>query len=160
MKRIGLTVAMVLILGNSYFAQGHDGHSKHDPAKQGFSKHDSLRIAVQGICPVTGEKLGDHGQPIKVKAGQEEIFLCCKGCLSEKINAKHWATIHANAARAQGMCPVMKKKLPANPKSVVVNGQTVYVCCPPCTKKIATNPGPFLATIDTYYEQALKTKQR
>ncbi len=153
MKRIGFLMVAALLLGNSYFAQGDDGHAKHDHAK-----HDSLRAAVQGICPVTGNKLGDHGAPIKVKAGKEEIFLCCKGCLSEKIDPQHWATIHANAARAQGKCPVMKKKLPANPKSVVVNGQTIYVCCPPCTKKIAANPAPFLATVDTYYEQALKAK--
>ncbi len=153
MKRLGILMIAALFAGTGYWAQADDGHGKHDHAK-----HDSLRAAVQGICPVTGQRLGDHGKPIKVKAGKEEIFLCCKGCLSEKINPQHWATIHANMARAQGKCPVMKKKLPANPKSVVVNGQTIYVCCPPCTKKIAANPGPFLSTVDTYYEQALKQR--
>ena len=123
---------------------------------QGPSQRDQLRIAVQKICPVSGQQLGAHGPPIKVAIGQEEVFLCCKGCLKGKVNPRHWATIHANFASAQAKCPVMKKKLPKNPKWTIVAGQIVYVCCPPCTKKIASNPEPYLRTIDAYYTASLR----
>ena len=111
---------------------------------------------MQKICPVSGQQLGAHGPPIKVAIGQEEVFLCCKGCLKGKVNPRHWATIHANFASAQAKCPVMKKKLPKNPKWTIVAGQIVYVCCPPCTKKIASNPEPYLRTIDAYYTASLR----
>ena len=92
-----------------------------------LSKSDQIRSAVQDICPVSGKKLGTHGQPAKVKIGEEVVFLCCKGCLNGKVKAEHWSTIHANFAKAQGICPVMKKPLPRNPKWTVVDGRIVYV---------------------------------
>ncbi len=121
-----------------------------------LSKHDQLKIAAQRICPVSGKPLGSMGTPPKVKVGEEEIFLCCKGCTKGQINKEHWITIHANFAKAQGKCPVMEKNLPANPKWTVVKGQIVYICCPPCTKKIQADPNKYLAKVDSYYEAALK----
>ena len=131
------------------------------PAAKGDepSQRDQLRIAVQGICPVTGEKLGEHGQPIKAKVGEETVFLCCEGCLKGKIDAQHWAIIHANFAKAQGICPVMKKTLPANPKSTIIEGQVVYVCCPPCGGKIASDPATYLRQIDQLYAASLQARQ-
>src|SRR3989304_8108137 len=103
---------------------------------QELSNRDQTLFAVQQICPVSGEKLGEHGAPIKAKIGEESVFLCCRSCLKGKVNPQHWATIHANLAKAQRICPVMKKELPQNPKWTIFDGQIVYVCCPPCTKKI------------------------
>ena len=90
---------------------------------------------------------------------KEEVFLCCKGCLKGKIDPKYWAQIHANIARSQGQCPVMDKALPKNPKWTIVAGQVVYVCCPPCTKKIEADPQTFLREIDGYYVAAVKARQ-
>ena len=126
---------------------------------QELSKHDQLKIAVQEICPVSGQKLGAHGQPLKVKIGQEEIFLCCRGCLKGKVNPEHWATIHANFLEAQGKCPVMKKPLPANPKWTIVDGQIIYICCPPCTEKIQADPSAYLRQVDQYYTASLRKAQ-
>ncbi len=126
---------------------------------QELSKRDQLKVAVQGICPVSGQKLGDHGPPIKVKIGEEEVFLCCKGCLQGQVNPKHWGTIHANFAAAQGKCPVMEKALPKTPKWTIVNGQIVYICCPPCTAKIKADPAKFLAKVDEYYSASLSTRR-
>ena len=132
------------------------------PATKELSEHDKLRIAVQDICPVSGLKLGKHGNPIKVRIGKqkEEVFLCCKGCAKRKINPQHWATIHGNFARAQGICPVMKHPLPKKPKWTFVNGQIVYVCCAPCTKKIAKDPQGTLAQLDKLYLASLQTKKK
>jgi len=150
MKRLALitlTLATAVLLSQTAFAQASS-----------LSKYDQLKVAVQKICPVTGKPLGSMGDPLKVKIGEEQIFLCCKGCTKGQINKQHWVTIHKNFAAAQGICPVMEKALPANPKSTVVNGQTVYVCCPPCTKKIQADPKKFLTKVAGYYQGALKGK--
>ena len=145
MKNARMLLVVAVILGVGQVARAEE-----------LSNRDQLRIAVQGICPVTGERLGEHGAPIKVKAGEETVFFCCEGCLKGKINAQHWATVHANFARAQGICPVMKKPLPANPKWTIVEGQIVYVCCPPCGKKIAADPATYLRQIDERYAASLR----
>jgi hypothetical protein len=127
---------------------------------QELSQHDQIHLAVQEICPVSGQKLGDHGAPLKVKIGEEALFVCCRGCLQGKqVSPQHWATIHANFAKAQRICPIMKKELPANPKWTVVEGQIVYVCCPPCTEKIAAEPQKFLQQIDELYLASLRAQQ-
>lgn len=83
-----------------------------------LSQRDQLRIAAQQICPVSGEKPGRRGTPVKVTVGKQkaEVFLCCKGCLKGQLDARHWKTIHANFAETQAECPLMGHKLPANPK--------------------------------------------
>lgn len=127
-------------------------------AAQELSKSDQIHIAVQQICPISGQKLGEHGSPVKVKIGDERVYVCCKGCLQDKVNPEHWATIHANFAKAQRICPIMKKELPANPKWTIVEGQIFYVCCPPCTEKIAASPKVYLQNLDELYEASLKRK--
>ncbi len=125
---------------------------------QELSKSDQIHIAVKQICPISGQKLGEHGAPVKVKIGDERVFVCCKGCLQDKVNPEHWATIHANFAKAQRICPIMKKELPANPKWTIVEGQIFYVCCPPCTEKIAADPKAYLQKLDELYAVSLKQK--
>ena len=119
---------------------------------------DAVRVAVQGICPVSGEKLGSMGQPVKVRIGKEEVFLCCKGCLTRKVQPEHWVTIHTNFAKAQGICPVMNSPLPEKPKWTIVEGRIVYVCCPPCTAKIEADPAPYLKAVDERYAAYLKSQ--
>lgn len=121
---------------------------------------EQVRIAVQEICPVTGVKLGEHGKPIKAKIGKEELFLCCKGCLKGKVNPKHWATIHANFVKAQAKCPVMNKPLPENPKWTITEGRIIYICCPPCTKKIEADPETYLDKVDALYSASLESRSK
>jgi hypothetical protein len=129
-------------------------------AAQELSQRDQIHIAVQEICPVSGQKLGEHGAPIKVKIGEEIVFVCCKGCLEGNVNPQRWATIHANFAKAQRICPVMKHELPENPKWTIVEGQIIYVCCPPCTEEAAADPKRFLQQIDDLYLASLQARQR
>lgn len=124
-------------------------------AMEGLSKEDRLRAAVQKICPVTGRNLGSMGTPFKVRVGGMEVFLCCEGCKSGTIDRGHWSEIAKHIKDAQARCPVMDKELPANAKSAVVNGQLVYVCCPPCTKKIAADPAEYLSKVNAYYTASL-----
>ena len=104
--------------------------------KSTLAEADHLQIAAQKICPVTGEALGSMGEPLKVKVGEQVAYLCCKGCQGKQLNAEHWKTIQTNLAAAQGTCPIMGKPVDATMKSTVVNGQQVFVCCPPCIPKI------------------------
>lgn len=124
-------------------------------AEQVHSTFDQLKISVQAICPVNGKPL-TKSDAVKVKIGQEEIFLCCRECSKAKINKEHWVTIHRNFAAAQGICPVMEKALPPNPKSTIVNGQSIYICCPPCSKKIQANPKKHLTKLAGYYSTAIR----
>jgi len=123
-------------------------------------RRDQLRIAVQEICPMSGQKLGSMGAPLKVKVGEETLFICCKACLQQKIKPEHWATIHANFAKAQGICPVMKHDLPKKPKWTIVEGQIIYVCCPPCTEKIEADPKTYLRAVDKLYIATLDARKR
>lgn len=129
------------------------------PAQE-LSQRDRLHIAVQKICPVSGQTLGEHGTPIKVKIGEETVFLCCRACLQGKVNREHWATIHDNFLAAQQICPVMKKKLPSRPKWTIIDGQIVFVCCPPCIDKVTADPATHLRTIDALYSASLQDRAR
>ncbi len=133
--------------------------SAQESSQRDQQRRDQLRIAVQGICPISGQQLGSMGTPIKVKVGEETVFVCCRGCLQKQINPQHWATIHANFAKAQRICPVMKHELPKNPKWTIVEGQIFYVCCPPCTKKIAADPKAYLQKLDELYTASLRARQ-
>ena len=109
---------------------------------------DRLLIAAQEICPVTGESLGSMGEPVRAKSGERTVFLCCKSCLGQKLDAGHWKRAQKNMAEAQRICPVMDEELPENAASVVVEGRTVFVCCKPCIKKIQKDPAKALAVVD------------
>ncbi len=156
MKIASTVFVMTWIVGAVQFAVGQPTLDR----AQEQQRRDQLRIAVQEICPISGQKLGSMGTPIKVKVGEETVFLCCKGCLKQKIKPEHWATIHANAAKAQRICPVMKHEISKNPKWTIVEGQIVYVCCKPCTKKIAADPQKYLRAVDALYAASLDARKR
>ncbi len=156
MKFMRMTVVIAVIASA---AQVAIGQTSTDRARE-QQRRDQLRIAVQEICPISGQKLGSMGAPIKVQIGEETVFLCCKSCLKSKIKPEHWATIHVNAAKAQRICPVMKHDLPKNPKWTIVDGQTVYVCCPPFKKKIAADPQKYLRAVDELYTASLDARKK
>jgi len=116
-----------------------------------LTEADQLQIAIQKICPVSGEKLGSMGDPIKIKAGDQILYLCCQGCQSKQLDAEHWATILENIAAAQQTCPIMGKPVDASMKSTVVNGQRIFVCCPPCIDKIQANPDAAIQKVHSNY---------
>ena len=91
------------------------------------------------------------GEPIKIQAGEQTAFLCCKGCQGKQINAEHWQTIQARMAKAQGICPIMEKEVDSTMKSTVVNGQQIFVCCPPCIPKIQADPQASIQKVNASY---------
>ncbi len=120
------------------------------------AKRDQLRMSVQKICPVTGNELGTHGEPVKAKVGKLTLHFCCEGCLDGQVDREHWATVHQNFIKGQRICPVMENELPSEPKWTIVEGQVFYVCCPPCIEKIEANPEASLAQLDKLHQASLK----
>lgn len=41
------------------------------------------RWGGQKACPVTGEALGDMGEPIPIELGDRTMFVCCESCVDE-----------------------------------------------------------------------------
>jgi hypothetical protein len=122
-------------------------------------RRERLLIAVQAICPVSGESLADHAKPIKMTNPEtnEVLYVCCEACLESKPNAKHIEKIRANFAKAQGHCLVMMdNEISAASKHGIIDGRFVYVCCPPCVKKMTADPAKFLSKLDDLYEASLK----
>lgn len=158
MKIARMFFVMMLVVGLGGVVSGDEGHNHPQADQQQPPKREQLRAAVQGICPVSGERLGEHGPPIKVSIGEQkqEVYFCCQACLKGEINPQHWAKIHANFVSAQRNCPVMNKPLPQNPKWTIVDGQVIYICCPPCSKKLAADPEPYLRKIDGFYTASLQ----
>jgi hypothetical protein len=148
MKNARLFVVVALFAGTASLASGQE-----------LSQRARLHSAVQEICPVSGNKLGAHGSPVKAQVGKETVFLCCRGCLKGQIKSQHWATIHANFARAQGQCPVMEQALPAKPKWTLVEGHIIYVCCPSCIKKITADSKTYLRKVEELYAASLQVGQ-
>lgn len=145
--------ASALIVGHSAWAQSLDERKQ--------MSSDNVFVAIQKLCPVSGQPLGQHGPPIKATAGKqkEQVFLCCKGCFGKQIDPKVWDRIHRQYMVAQGRCPVMKNPLPKKPTMTIADGRPIYTCCPPCVKKIAGEPIKYVREVDRLYAVSLNSNE-
>ncbi len=149
-----LTLFLIALFANVMLAQNQPSHqdqTQQTEPNSALTETERLQIAVQEICPVTGEALGSMGDPLKVRVGEQIAYLCCKGCQGKELSAEHWKTIQGNIAAAQGTCPIMDKPVDATMESTVVNGQQVFVCCPPCIAKIQADVEGSLAKVNASY---------
>lgn len=121
---------------------------------------DELQIAVQKICPVSGQELGSMGEPVKVQAGEQTVFLCCQGCQTKPIDAGHWKAIQTRQAKAQSICPIMEKEVDATMEATVVQGHPIFVCCPPCIPKIQADPKTCLEKVRASYASFVQAERR
>ena len=62
-----------------------------------LSAADQTAALAQKVCPVSGEKLGEMGTPIKVTVKGRDVFLCCPSCKEdlEKDPDKYLAKLNA-----------------------------------------------------------------
>lgn len=152
LSKVSLAMLMVFTLTASTFAQ-----TKKDETSE--QRREQLRVAVQAICPVSGESLTDHAQPVKLTNPEtnEVLYVCGEACLKSKPDAKHLEKIMSNFAKAQGHCLVMaENEISVESKHGIIDGHFIYVCCPPCVKKMIAKPAMFLSTLDDLYEAYLK----
>jgi hypothetical protein len=47
---------------------------------------DRKAAVAQKLCPVTDERLGSMGLPIKVVADDQAFFICCESCKSDAMD--------------------------------------------------------------------------
>ena len=131
-----------------------------EPKKEGpEQRRERLRIAVQAICPVSGESLTSHAKPVKMTDTEtkEVLYVCCADCLKSKPDAKYLDKIRGNFSKAQGNCLVMTdNEVSEKSKLGIVEGHAVFVCCPPCIKKMTAASEKFLVKLDDLYEASLK----
>lgn len=149
-KFFALAVTVVFI----GFSHG-DEPMKESPEQ----RRERLRIAVQAICPVSGESLTSPSNPVKMTDPEtkEVLYVCCNNCLKSKPEPVHLGKIRENFAKAQGHCLVMvDNEVSEKSKLGIVEGHAVFVCCPPCIKKMTSAPEKFLAKLDDLYEASLK----
>ena len=54
-------------------------------------------------CPVSDEKLGEHGKPVKVTDQSTDVYLCCKSCVKDfnKEPAKYTKMVKDASAPAK-----------------------------------------------------------
>lgn len=43
---------------------------------------DQKLAKLQVLCPITMEPLGSMGKPLKIKVGDDAVFVCCKACIN------------------------------------------------------------------------------
>jgi len=46
----------------------------------GLSEEDRASAMKQHFCPVSGDMLGEMGEPVKVTVKGQDVWLCCEGC--------------------------------------------------------------------------------
>lgn len=119
-------------------------------------------IADQKICLVSGKPLGSMGSPIKVNVKGQDVFVCCKGCVTalQENPQKYLAKLSnppptkstkadAQAIAFQKKCPVMDEPLGSMgaPIKVRVKGRDVFLCCKGCVKLLKKDPAKYLAML-------------
>jgi YHS domain-containing protein len=50
------------------------------PAPSPLSEEDRQLIEKQKVCPVSGGKLGDMGDPYRTEVEGRTVFVCCPSC--------------------------------------------------------------------------------
>ena len=110
------------------------------------------------VCPVSGETLGEMGDPVvKVYEGREVKF-CCKNCVGtfEKGLKSSMSILDKKIVEAKsesyplGTCVVSGEKLGGMGDPVVHNykNRIVKFCCGNCIATFEKDPDKYLAMID------------
>jgi hypothetical protein len=136
--------------------------AKANPATA-IAKIDAGVIHAQGpsyplkTCVISGEKLGEMGDPIDVVIGTRLVRVCCKGCVkkAKAASAKHLATVDSALIAAQRKtyplktCVISGEKLGemGDPIDILHGTQLVRLCCKGCVKKFKKDPATALAKI-------------
>lgn len=90
MKTTSIIIAFTVLASSMLFAA--EEPKKQDPPKSGeTTKKEEVKPYKLDTCIVSGEKLGEMGEPFVFTHEGQEIKLCCKSCKKkfDKDPAKH-----------------------------------------------------------------------
>ena len=95
---ITLVAAFLISASASTFAHEGDKHENHGEHAKANKKAKAYPLDT---CAVTGEKLDDHGSPYVFAYKDQEVKLCCKGCLKDfkKEPEKHMKKVQEEASK-------------------------------------------------------------
>ena len=161
-----LAVALVVLLA---FAG-----DEHQPQTMAASETAAVAVAVNSAaypldyCVVSGEKLGEMGDPVVKMYDGREVKFCCAMCPPkfEKDKAKYTKKLN-DAIIAQQKpdypvetCVVSGEPLVpssmGDPVDYVYNNRLVRFCCNGCVKTFQKNPDRFLKKLDAASAKAEK----
>lgn len=140
---------------------------KYHANVDGKSVSDEVLISLQGVCPVSGQKLGSMGAPPKIMVKGKPLFICCAGCKAkldaspDRYLTKFYGSTKGEEVRpgvfkatladtkaiaTQKTCVVMDEPLGGmgTPLKVDVKGKAVFICCAGCAKKLTADPDKYL----------------
>jgi YHS domain-containing protein len=151
------TVGALGVLAGATFASAQcggmhsGGHSGHQTAEA-----EKPKVIVYPIdyCIVSGEKLGDMGDPVRYVHEGRTVYFCCKGCIKkfEADPAKYLAVLDAAAKpKSLDWCVVTGDKLGEMGKPVPYEykDRELTFCCKSCIKEFEKDPKAYLARLDS-----------
>jgi hypothetical protein len=94
LKNLALLILAISLAGGSFAAMAADQPTDAKPKPK-------LKPYILKTCPVSGDKLGEMGDPYVFEYQGREIKLCCKGCLKDfkKSGAKYVKKIEEAEAK-------------------------------------------------------------
>ncbi len=162
MKTVSMTIALLVFVTLSlcYTASAENTPTEVPTERQATPETaaaiDAAAYPLE-ICIVTGEKLGEMGEPVSRTYDGREVKFCCKMCIKgfEKDQAK-WmkklddAIIEAqSAAYPLETCVVSGEKLGAmgEPVNYLYKNQLVKLCCKGCISTLEKDPQTYLKAL-------------
>jgi YHS domain-containing protein len=104
LKNLALLILAISLVSGSLAALADE--PKADAPKTNAPKTDAkpkpkAKPYILKTCPVSGDKLGEMGEPYVFEYKGREIKLCCKGCLKDfqKSSAKYVKQIEEAEAK-------------------------------------------------------------
>lgn len=165
MKRVLTIIAGVCVMGAGTLALAQ--HEHHGPnthtrtgSTAGAKKAEHVSIYPLDTCPVSGEKLGEMGDPVVRVYDGREVRFCCPKCVAkfEANKKKYFAEIDEKIIAQQLplypllTCPVSGEPLTDAGEDIGVNvvydNRLLRFCCHKCVKTFEKSPEAYLAKVD------------
>lgn len=112
-------------------------------------------------CAVSGEKLGEMGEPYVLVEDGQEVQLCCKSCLKDfnKGKAKIMAKVKEASAKVKPYplttCLVSGEKL-EDAYVFVHEGREIKLCCKSCAKDFKKEPAKYVKRLEAAAKPAAR----
>lgn len=118
------------------------------------------------ICPISGEKLGEMGEPVIKTIDGREVRFCCGDCVpmfeknKKSLFAKLDKLMIANQLPYYPLttCILSGEELDEHDSSVdfILGNRLFRVCCNDCKDMLTKNPGKFVPELDAAIIKAQK----
>jgi YHS domain-containing protein len=105
------------------------------------------RPKIQVKCPVSGEP---PDRKIKLEKSGQTIRFCSEECRKKyTADPDKYSSALANAYTYQTLCPVMNEPIDPATFLKLPGGETVYICCKGCDKKLLADPAKYAPVLQT-----------